>query len=305
MKVRLLYALVAVLCTAFALRASEPPPVRDVVPAHGPTDVSVYVSVDLGGGSSAGGTGTIIASEGGKSLVLTAAHVVPDGERPVSVTYCYGGRYYVTPVTYLGGSRVSNDGPSLIRVHGPDLALLQLDYAMPTAELADAIPAAGEPVFLYGFGGTDGVVPQRKAGSMLSEDGYRTMAGDPIARTSIATVNGDSGAGVFDGSGRLVAVHWGGGSVRLDTVHSFTVQVLERRGIFQRFKDRLAARKIAKAVAKVLPAATPAPALPPAVKEPAAKPAEKPAAKSSWHWEQRCTTDRFGRKKCYLVRVSD
>lgn len=245
---------------------TDPPAIRAAEPIATPiAHASVYVSVDLGGGSKAGGTGTVIASEAGKSLILTNAHVVPSGDRPISVTYWCDRKPWVSPATYLGGSAVVDIGPHLIDVRGPDLALLLLDCAaLPAVEIADTIPPAGEPVSLYGFGGASSVAPIHKSGRVLSDDRSYTTAGDPIARTSIATVNGDSGAAILNDRGQLVAVHWGGGAVRLDTVHAFTVQVLQRKGVFARLKDRLTARRISKAVAAAL-ASQPAP---PAVKAP-------------------------------------
>lgn len=298
---RFAYALAVLACTALALHANEPPSVRTDPPAIRAATIahsSVYISVDLGGGSTAGGTGTVIASEGGKSLVLTNAHVVPSGQHRITVTYWHERQPWTQEATYLGGSGVSQRGGNLIEVHGPDLALLSVNADLVPVEIAAAIPAEGTPVSLYGFGGnTSTVQPSLKTGRVLRENGSQTMAGDPIARTSIATANGDSGAGILDTEGRLVAVHWGGGAVRLDTVHAFTVRVLERKGLFAKLRDRLAARKIAKAVA----AAFAQEPVPPPVKAPAPIPVAAPAG----HWEIRCGYDSRGRKVCYRVWVND
>lgn len=275
-------AIATVLVAVMSGNANEPPSVKGTPPAiRGAEPVaasisqsSVYITVDLGGGSSAHGTGTVIASEGTKSLVLTNAHVVPSAERPISVTYWCDRKPWVSPATYLGGSAVVDIGPHLIDVRGPDLALLLLDCAaLPAVEIADTLPATGDPVSLYGFGGASSVAPLHKAGRVLSDDRSYTTAGDPIARTSITTVNGDSGAGILNDRGQLVAVHWGSGAVRLGTVHAFTVQVLQRKGVFARLKDRLAARRISKAVAAAL-ASQPAP--PPVKAPPVQAPAPAP-----------------------------
>lgn len=224
---------------------------------------SVYISVNLGGGRSAGGTGTVIASEDGRSLVLTNAHVVESAAHPITVTYWCDGKPWTQPATYLGGSAVSTVSADTISVHGPDLALISIAADLPAVEVAESIPAEGEAVSLFGFGGTGSTVyPKHKSGRVLREDGGRTTAGDPITRTSIATVNGDSGSGIFNDRGQLVAVHWGRGlratdptsAERLDTVHAFTVQVLHRKGLFARFKDRLAAKRIARAMNNTLSA---------------------------------------------------
>lgn len=260
---------------------TAPPTVKDldqVVKEKAPlAHAVVYVMQDMGNGRTAAGTGTAIAVENGKTLVLTNAHVAQAGYSH-SVTYWSEGKPYTSPAKFIEGSQVTDAGGNTIRIHGPDLALLEVNAELRTAELADEIPAPGQAVSIYGFGGAGvyGTVPIHKTGRTLAEDGARTMAGDPIARTSIETVNGDSGAGIFNDAGQLVAVHWGGGAVRLDTVHSFTVNVLHRNGLFSRFKDRIAARRIGKQVSAAV-AAVPktfyswfpaAPANPPPVKSP-------------------------------------
>lgn len=273
------------------LTDAGPPAVKDVdaVQARSVAESSVYISVDLGSGATAGGTGTVIAAENGKSLILTNAHVVPSAAHSITVTYWCDRKPWTSKATYIAGSSVDDVGPSLIRVNGPDLALLSIDADLHPVEIADAIPAAGESVSLYGFGGTGSVVyPRQKNGEVLRDDNWRTTAGDPIARTSIESTHGDSGSGIFNDRGQLVAVLWGGGAVRLDTVHAFTVTTLSSGGrgpgLFPRLHARLAARKIAKAVAAAKAAASvpppvkaPAPAAPAALAAPAS-PASIPLA---------------------------
>jgi len=273
------------------LAEAGPPPIKvDEPRARSFAESSVYISVALPGGGTGSGTGTVIAAENGKSLILTNAHVVPSAANPITVTYWSDGAPWTSKATYIAGATVDDVGPNLIRVNGPDLALLSIDADLQPVEIAAAIPAAGEAVSLYGFGGTGSTVyPRHKAGQILLEDGWRTTAGDPITRTSIASTNGDSGSGIFNAGGQLVAVLWGGGAVRLDTVHAFTVQVLERQGLFAKLRARLAARKVAKAVASAQPAAPPSP--PPVKAAPAG------------HWESRCGTDARGRKVCWQVWV--
>lgn len=275
--VALALAVAIVLIAAALGRANEPPPVKggSIAPpairaaepvAHSLAESSVYISVDLGNGATGGGTGTVIASENGRSLILTNAHVVESADHPISVTYWCDRRPWIQPATYLGGSSVSHLSGSLIHVNGPDLALLEVKADLQPVELATEIPATGEAVQLFGFGGADlsGTTPIRKSGRVLPEPGWI----EPATKTSIQTINGDSGSGILNDRGQLVAVHWGGGAVRLDSVHSFTVSTLQRKGVFSRLKDRLAARKIAKAVAGVF-AGSPSP---PPVKAPAASP---------------------------------
>lgn len=294
---KFVYVLAALACTALVSFANDPPAVKGI---EGPPAVrvkepvaapiahaSVYIRVQHGPGSWSGGTGTVIASEAGKSLILTNAHVVPSAAHPITVTYWSEGHAWRQEATYLGGSSVDDIRPGLIHVNGPDLALLSVNASLHPVEIAAAIPAQGESVRLYGFGGASETEPTEKRGRVLPEPGWV----EPATKTSIETINGDSGAGILNDRGELVAVHWGGGAVRLDSVREFTVSVLERKGWFARFKDRLAARKIAKALASVTPFAS----SPPAVKAP------EPAG----HWESRCGTDARGRKVCWRVWVPD
>lgn len=250
------------------LAEAGPPTIKSETRAHALVESSVYISVDLGGGRTAGGTGTVIAAENRKTLVLTNAHVVPSAAHPITVTYWCDRKPWTSPATYIGGSSVDNVGPNQIRVNGPDLAILAIEAELPAVEIADTIPATGEAVSLYGFGGSGSTVhPTLKTGRVLRQDNWQTTAGDPIARTSIETVNGDSGSGIFNEQGQLVAVHWGGGAVRLDTVTTFIVAKLRGPGLFPKLQAKLAARKISKAIAAAF--AEPA-TKPPAVKQPAA-----------------------------------
>lgn len=304
---RFAYVLAVLACSAFALHANEPPPVKggSIAPpairaaepvAHSLAESSVYVSVDLGNGATGGGTGTVIASESGRSLILTNAHVVESADRPISVTYWCDRRPWIQPATYLGGSSVSHLSGSLIHVNGPDLALLEVKADLQPVELASEIPATGEAVQLFGFGGAGvyGTVPIRKSGHILPEPGWI----EPATKTSIQTINGDSGSGILNDRGQLVAVHWGGGAVRLDSVHSFTVSTLQRKGVFSRLKDRLAARKIAKAVAGVFAAAPTPPPVKAPVKAPAPAPATIPFAASPCPGGVcQPQTGRFGRRR--------
>jgi S1-C subfamily serine protease len=281
--------------------------------AVNPSEASVFVSIDLGGGRSANGTGTVIASEGGKTLVLTNAHVVPSAAHPITVTYWSENKVWTQEATYVGGSSVDDLGNHMIRVNGPDLALLSLNATLKPVEMADAIPAPGDAVYLYGFGGAGSqVLPHLKVGRAMGDTGHRTTTGDPIANTTIASTQGDSGSGIFNDRGQLVAVLWGGdeatrisSAVRLDTIHAFTVAKLRGPGLFPRLQASLAARKITKALAK---AASEAEKLNPFAegcpngkcpKAPTAAPA------ASGHWENRCGVDSRGRKMCTRVWIPD
>lgn len=161
---------------------------------------SVHVLRDEGGGVGTAGTGTVIACEDGRSLVLTAAHVVPDGAKPLAVVLPGGRR---TAATYLGGSAVVATGPQSIQVQGPDLAVLSVAAELPAVEVADRPPAVGSRVRQFGYGGrVPGSAPSSKAGVVADRGRY---AGEVMC-TSLPCQSGDSGAGLFDDADELVGV---------------------------------------------------------------------------------------------------
>ena len=87
-----------------------------------------------------------------------------------------------------------------------DIALLWVDGIVPHVEIADA-PQEGSDVKLCGYG------PDRRLkagiGRVLGVRGLRQNGAENI-ETMIHSFPGDSGGGIFDADGRLVAVNWGG-----------------------------------------------------------------------------------------------
>jgi S1-C subfamily serine protease len=178
-----------------------------------------------------------VACEGGRSLVLTNAHVVPGAEARVTVTA--GGRQY--RAKYLAGSKVTTwdngDGTGGMEIEGPDLALLTVEAELPAAELAPGAPGKGDRVRQWGYAGrgaSEG--PREKAGRVTDPAGlWGTLDQRP----------GDSGAGLFDDAGRLVGVSHGRpageGEVGVVAVPLAAVQkfLRERAGAFPRLLDRL------------------------------------------------------------------
>jgi S1-C subfamily serine protease len=124
----------------------DPPTAFTVTPpaavAADPSASTVYVHCDRGNGTGQAGTGTVIACEDGRSLVLTNAHVV---EGPGGISVTHGKTVY--PATYLAGSKVTYflypDRTLGLRTEGPDLALVTVDAVLPAAPIADEEPAAG------------------------------------------------------------------------------------------------------------------------------------------------------------------
>lgn len=276
---RFLTALVALAGLVLAAPAAEPEfrispaasftvlPAAIAPTASDPSASVVYVSRSLGGGTSQGGTGTVIASEDGRSLILTNAHVAEDGNRPLTVTH--GKTVY--SATFVAGSTVDYTGPNMIRVNGPDLAVLAVNAELPAVTIASDAPVIGARVRLWGYGGrlpSQGFVA--KAGNVVPGPNYV----EPQMLSTLATINGDSGSGVFNDAGELVGVHHGNDgrahAVPLDTVRRF---VRERSGPwFPRLRERMVARAIMGALTAPRPSAPKAePALAP---KPAAKPPE-------------------------------
>jgi serine protease Do len=165
--------------------------------AHaGPEDSAVQVR-HFAGGSIGSGSGTVVWMGGGVSFVLTNHHVAPDCGRKVEVTLA--GQTY--PAEWLRSDA------------GIDLALLRVKAELPAADVADEPPARG--TVLRQWGHSRGGPQKPKAGPAIGVDGRRAVpGGGQVYATGIHSEPGDSGSGVFDPAGRLVAVCWGGGQGR-------------------------------------------------------------------------------------------
>lgn len=185
--------------------------------AHaGPEESAVRVR-HFAGGSIGSGSGTVVRSDKGGSLVLTNQHVAPSPGQRIAVEV--GDKAY--PATWLAADE------------GIDLAVLRVDAALPAVELADAEPAPGTRLRQWGHPGGG---PQKpKAGPAFGFEGSRRVVhGRPageVFSVGIRPESGDSGCGVFDPSGKLVAVCWGGGGsprqscVRLHDIRQFLSRV--------------------------------------------------------------------------------
>lgn len=243
-------------------------------PALASPAAAVYVHQQYDNGTGDAGSGTVIANDGKRSLVLTSAHVVEAGRGRMTVLR--GRTTYAASLVYA--SPVVNLSPHRIRVDGPDLALLLVEGNLPAASIASTSPAIGERVRLYGYGSvanaTDG--PAEKIGRVVEGPAYV----DPVLSSTLGTISGDSGAGVFNDAGELVGVHKG----RTSTAYAIPVGVVrsfvrERgAGLFPRLAARLAERRSTRFLAIPIPAGDPPKAptptkvdpKPPAVAPPAA-----------------------------------
>jgi len=133
---------------------------------------------------SAQGSGTVIWSESGRSVVLTAKHVVED---PGELTVRGNGKTY--PATLLG------------RDESADLAALLVEADLPAVPVAAADPLDGAEVMMVGMTSlwSKGRIDRREQW----QGGETYLLGGGYESDS-----GDSGGGVFAG-GELVGVHCG------------------------------------------------------------------------------------------------
>ena len=192
------------------------------------------VRVSCGNGS---GSGTVIWSEGGRSVILTAAHVLGTGTDP---RVRGNGRWHKAEV--LG------------RDDAADLAVLLVATELPAVKVAEADPREGDDVLMVGVTSlwSEGRIVGREQynGSECYLFGCDTGADD-------YSDSGDSGAGVFV-RGELVAVHCGKVTLSERTpyaagtrpVRALLARVFKRRGS----KTEPVAIAVPPAVAKSAPA---------------------------------------------------
>lgn len=177
------------------------PPRVSAVPVRtaDPAATTCQVGRPGGGGSQYSGSGTCIACENGQSLVLTNNHIFSDQPRP-------GAQFPAARCPVNGSVRPRGDShsyPAACVAADPDadLAILVAEVEMPVAELADDNAPVGTQVRHWGCGSGGG------SGRVLDPGGMMGPAGR--FASSAPSINGDSGAGLFDADGRLVAVNWG------------------------------------------------------------------------------------------------
>lgn len=187
-----------------------------------PVESAVHIKLEQADGHSCG-SGTVVATKDGKSLIVSAAHVVSD---PV-------GKYTVTlknkeySAKYAGGSKVTlrqiKPNETQMTIEGPDLALLVVDVELPIVTLAKDGVKEGDKVRMWGYAG--GKISKFGA---LYKEGYVVNPND-IWATADAR-RGDSGSGLFNNSDQMVGlVHSrsadddepGSLSIPIDVIRSF------------------------------------------------------------------------------------
>lgn len=128
------------------------------------------------------GSGTVIWSESGKSVVLTAAHVIAGGG----------------DLTVRGEGK-THKADVLGRDDGADLAALLVSVELPAVTVSAADPRDGAEVLMVGM---------TSLWSRGRIHGTSTLTGRAIYLIDYDSDHGDSGAGVFV-AGELVGVHCG------------------------------------------------------------------------------------------------
>ncbi len=150
------------------------------------------------------GSGTVVQSSTGRSLVITCRHVCPDAGK-VWVVASVDGKQKRLEARWLGVSATH------------DLALLSVDTALTAATIADANPDIGDTVTHYGraSGPQSGLVSEHKVYADRTVD----------IQTEMLAVQGDSGAGVFNAKGHLFGVHHGSEIRKDDSENSLACQL--------------------------------------------------------------------------------
>jgi hypothetical protein len=162
-----------------------------IVAQSNSTAASCRIHNQLPGGVANAGSGTLIDAlpDGSRGLILTCAHLFSEGTGQVVVEFPDGRTH--------GALVVAID-------HQADLAALEIARpAVPAVELNRELSTAS-PLTACGFGPTGAY--RCITGPTI---GYSEGAGQTNVRIQGAVRSGDSGGGVFDNRGRLVAVVWG------------------------------------------------------------------------------------------------
>lgn len=136
------------------------------------------------------GTGTVVGSKGGRSLVLTCRHVCPDADGFAFVVV--GGAQYAAE--FLAADDVA------------DLAVLRVRVALPAAEVARSGPAEGDELRQWGHEAAGRAKEKKGARGRVADVDVDGLKFDGVYLSRIAAEPGDSGAGVFDKAGKLVGV---------------------------------------------------------------------------------------------------
>lgn len=141
------------------------------------------------------GTGTVIHSVAGQSIVLTCAHIFKDAaaDAIVEVDVFQGDKVLKYPATVLGGD------------HNADVALIQIKNSskLPAAEVAFNRASLKPRESLFSVGCSNGDPPTRLKMNVVEVNRFE---GPSTVLCTNAPTQGRSGGGLFDADNRLVGV---------------------------------------------------------------------------------------------------
>ena len=187
---------VLIVLSAASVAVAGKPAVKEV----DPEDFAVFIAHTDATGAVDSGSGTVVASEQKKALILTCAHVAPNwaGDK---LTVKRRGKDW--SADWVAGSKVTQEVDHVkqeihLSIDGVDLSVIQIDADLPAASLAAKVPSKGDRLRSFGFAGgywKEGPFP--KVGKVE----------DPDAITCWLDARpGDSGSALFDSDGRIVGV---------------------------------------------------------------------------------------------------
>ncbi len=165
------------------------------------------------------GSGTVIGRKGKTALILTNAHVIPNGDRKI---------YIIS-----GGERFPGTWVASLDEDDADLALVTAEIPNPAAVIAAESAPKGTKIRHYG--GATG--PQK--GQIIGETNWiRKGVVNPSIKADLFSIVGDSGSAYFNDGDEIVGVHNAregdpekdetmANGVRLDQVRKFTAARLK------------------------------------------------------------------------------
>lgn len=161
----------------------------NIVTGAPPEAASFRIDVPHRDGSISGGSATFFHPH----LACTNVHVVERLGARCRLKHQHAG-------DWIEGTVVAAD-------EAADIAIVMVPGStQPFVELAESGPQADDTLLLCGYG-SDRVL-KRGAGRCRGQVATRAP-GVAVIETSVASISGDSGGGLFDATGRLVAINWG------------------------------------------------------------------------------------------------
>jgi len=178
-------------------RAQSPEPMSEEFASEGLMAATVRVHVDGKGGKQDVGTGSIVHSVQGESIILTCAHLFRDsGSDPdIMVDVFKDGRVLKYPAKVVRGN------------HHSDLAILQIQNKepLPNVSLASIDEKVSEGSSAFSIGCDQGQPPSHLSVKVVSIDRYDVNIPSHLV-CSIDPAVGRSGGGLFNDAGQLIGV---------------------------------------------------------------------------------------------------